>query len=170
MDKNSQFGFPGSMFMSVSFSFFISACLSLLSSLFFFSFSTSLTTLERRLLLLFRPVVSIPIPSRSSSFSSGGEIFGGGGGFAREGGATGTRPFRPNRGRDEEGVFTIAGDFDGNGKLGEFGFGIFPLELEFEEIDGEFGSVSNGRELRKIENLRIEMDASAFRDPVSGTN
>lgn len=51
MARNSQFGLPGSRFMSASFSSLSSACLCLLSSLFFFSLSTSFTTFER----LFRP-------------------------------------------------------------------------------------------------------------------
>lgn len=44
MARNSQYGLPGSTFIIAS---FISACRCLLSSLFFFSLSTSLTTLDR---------------------------------------------------------------------------------------------------------------------------
>lgn len=46
--KSSQWGFPGANCKNASFSAFSSACLCLLSSLFFFNFSTSLTTLLRR--------------------------------------------------------------------------------------------------------------------------
>lgn len=49
MLRNSQLGFPGSMFIRASFSSFFSACLARLSSRFFWMRSTSLTT------LLFRP-------------------------------------------------------------------------------------------------------------------
>lgn len=44
MARNSQYGLPGSKFIIASFN---SACRCLLSSLFFFSLSTSLTTLDR---------------------------------------------------------------------------------------------------------------------------
>ena len=47
MARNSQFGLPGSRFISASFSSLSSACRCLLSSLFFFNLSTSLTTLDR---------------------------------------------------------------------------------------------------------------------------
>ena len=48
MERNSQLGLPGSMFMSAFFSSFISACRARRSSRFFSNLSTSFTTFDRR--------------------------------------------------------------------------------------------------------------------------
>lgn len=69
--RNSQLGFPGSRFIIASFSSFISAWRWRRSSRFFFSLSTSLTTLLRRLfaaLLAPAPPPPTPTPPAGPTF------------------------------------------------------------------------------------------------------